>query len=395
MKISVLGTGVTGQAVMGYCKRHGLELVSPEGADWVVASPGIPPSQFPNLPTIISEIDFAWLMREASGRHWYPIAVTGTNGKSTVTAMISHLLSCPIGGNFGVPLIEFVDHESDCIAVELSSYQLEITRFFQPMVSVWTNLTPDHLERHHTMVDYASAKANLLRCAPHVPLIYGDGYPDMYPFIESHLGPTIAVSESHDLVNDIATQAASAQADGLGKGLIGTHNHINAAMAILAVSQLHSHTLNGAIQDMMHYHALPHRMEWVASTRGVAIYNDSKSTNPDSTLVALHSFSGRVILLLGGKDKGLPLDEFILILLRASCICVCYGEIAPRIRSLVPPSHPSFVFFDTLPQSVDYALDIATHGDTVLLSPACSSFDQFKDFIDRGDQFKAYVRSKI
>ncbi|NDD66827.1 UDP-N-acetylmuramoyl-L-alanine--D-glutamate ligase [bacterium] len=401
MKIGILGHGVTAQSVEAYCHTHHIPVVSPEWADWVVASPGIPPAQYPELAgsippsRIISDIDFAWKMRADAGRPWDWVAVTGTNGKSTVSAMVAHLLGCPVGGNFGIPLSSFIDHEGSQLVVELSSYQLEITRWIKPRIMVWTNLTPDHLERHGTMEAYANAKANLLRCHPSAPLIYGEGAPWITPHLAAHEGPLHHVTADHPLYQTLQQATHLMRHQKKGHGLRGHHNGLNATMALLAAASLDDKPLPPAVTHLLDYEALPHRMEWVGDWQGIGIYNDSKSTNPDSTLVAIESFDEPVHLLMGGKDKGLELDGFLARLFESVATCYCYGDIATRIRHLVPHPPPHLHFCDTLFEATDHALAHAKPGDVVLLSPACSSFDQFKDFIDRGNQFKAHIQQKI
>lgn len=401
MKIGVLGSGITAQAVEAYCHAHHIPVVAPPLADWVVASPGIPPAQYAELTgpidpsRIISDIDFAWKMRKESGRTWDWVAVTGTNGKSTVCAMIAHLLSCPIGGNFGIPLASLIDHEAPTMVVELSSYQLEITRWIQPRMMVWTNLTPDHLERHGSMANYADAKANLLRCHPTAPLIYGEGTPWITPHLAVHQGPLHHVTTAHPLYQTLHHHQKQLAAQGKGKGLRGSHNVLNGTMALLAAAPFHPMDTPAAIQHLLAYNALPHRMEWVGDWQGIGVYNDSKSTNPESTMVALDAFDEPVHLIIGGKDKGLALAAFLDYLLPRTTTCYCYGEIAQRVRQLRPTPPENLRFCQTLFEATDHALGHAHKGDVIVLSPACSSFDQFNDFIDRGNQFKAYVQQKI
>jgi len=399
MKIGVLGNGLTAQAVSAYCHAHDIPMVTPQQADWVVASPGIPPAQYPQLTgpmdasRIISDIDFAWKMRADAGHPWDWIAITGTNGKSTVSAMVAHLLHCPVGGNFGIPLASFIDHDAPTIVVELSSYQLETTRWIKPRMMVWTNLTPDHLERHGTMTAYADAKACMLRCHPTAPLIYGEGTPWITPHLDTHQGPLYHVTTEHPVTQQL--HSAYQQRRHPGNGLRGPHNQLNGAMALLAAAPFHAMDMAQAIDQLLTYNALPHRMEWVGEWQGIGVYNDSKSTNPESTMVAITAFDEPVHLIMGGKDKGLALEGFLSDVATHTTTCYCYGEIATRVRQLMPSPPHRLVFCDTMFEATDLALAHANQGEVVLLSPACSSFDQFNDFVDRGNQFKTHVQQKI
>ena len=162
--IAILGEGITAKSVSAFCKTHAIDIVSPEEADLVIASPGIPPKEYPRVKAeIISDIEWAYRLFQESAHPPKLIAVTGTNGKSTVTAMIAHILDAPYAGNIGIPLINYVglEQEFPCIVVEVSSYQLESCVRFKPDISILLNITEDHMTRHGSMEEYSKQKAKV------------------------------------------------------------------------------------------------------------------------------------------------------------------------------------------------------------------------------------------
>ena len=397
-RIAVLGTGITGSAVVAKLAQWGKVPVSPEVADVVVVSPGIPPEQYPACHgTIMSEIEFAYQLFQREATPPELIAVTGTNGKSTITAMIAHILSIPYAGNIGVPLIEWVGQNVPRIVVEVSSYQLETVIDFRPEVAVITNITPDHLERHKTMDRYAQAKAAVFRNQrPDDTLIVLAGDQWIDGILDGARANQRSIGTDDELTRLVADHARRAQATGNGMGLIGAHNHLNAAMAIAACVPF-GMSPGRALDRLMSYQPLPHRMEWVAMIGGRLFFDDSKATNPESTLVAVAAFDQPVHLIVGGKDKGLALEGFMQTLFTSVATITVYGEIGDRVMAVAAgercpiPIHQCV----TLDEATRYAFDQSRSGDVILMSPACSSFDQFRDFNHRGDHFKDYVRSQI
>ncbi|NBV43181.1 UDP-N-acetylmuramoyl-L-alanine--D-glutamate ligase, partial [bacterium] len=334
-RVAVLGTGVTGTAVVETLARFGVEPVSVDQADWVVVSPGIPPKDYPATSArIVSEIEFAFRWMASLSAAPVLIGVTGTNGKSTITAMIAHILNIPFAGNIGVPLVSYVGQPIPMIVVELSSYQLEQCMEFRPEVAVITRITPDHLERHGTMANYAAAKGRI--CASqkesdHVIFPSDDAL--VLGLVSRSRAVRHPVSDNDELVNRIALKARIWEMEGIGYGVIGAHNHINAAMAVKAAVCLGMGE-SEAIERLKTYQPLPHRMEWVANWEGRRFFDDSKATNPESTMVAVDAFSDPIHLILGGKDKHLELRDFLTFLFsRVATICV-YGEIGDRLMAL-------------------------------------------------------------
>ncbi|MGE4170493.1 MAG: UDP-N-acetylmuramoyl-L-alanine--D-glutamate ligase [Candidatus Margulisiibacteriota bacterium] len=386
MKIAILGDGVTATAVRDACLRLGLEETDIDRADYGVASPGIPPKDYPKTQTpIIAEIELAYLLWEQFGNTPRLIGVTGTNGKTTVTALIAHLLQVPAAGNIGLPLISLVNPKEapPAVVVELSSYQLERCFRFRPAVAVVLNLTPDHLARHGTLEAYGEAKARIFQAqTPDDVLIYYDQDPRVSDLVQSAQSRLVPFNETHPIQSLISSPA-----------LIGVHNRLNGIAACLAATELglDATTLRDRMVD---FSLPPHRLEWVLTHEGRDFYDDSKATNPDSVEVALAAFDRPVHLLLCGDDKGLDLTNFVRHVTLNAASVVVFGAIADRFVGLFEALAPTFPVqrCSVMPEAIAKAYAVSKPGDVILLSPACSSFDQFDNFNHRGDVFKALVR---
>lgn len=355
---------------------------------------------------IMSEIELAY--RLARGR---TIAVTGTNGKTTVTGLIGHILAGVHGdvrvtGNIGIPLIENVagSTAATIFVTEVSSYQLETCETFAPHVSVVLNLQEDHQERHGSMEAYAAAKRRILeRQGGHDAAILNmddDYVRAMAGYTAAHvfsLSTREAVSTG-GFVRDgrLVVRINDYEADLGAAGdmlLKGEHNHLNALAAALA-AMLCDAPADAVRERLRSFRGYEHRIEFTDTKNGVDYINDSKSTNTDSTLAAIRAFAPRpIVLILGGDDKGLDYGSL-------------YGEIKERVKHAVVMGPGLRRMFDELRAagfaSVDAAGDMyeavrlaaaaATAGDVVLLSPASSSFDLFTNFEHRGMEFKNAVR---
>lgn len=384
--IAILGEGVTGKAVRKKLPDLGLTYTQVEDADLIVASPGIPPEKFPQTQVpIISEIEFAYRYFQREPQPPALIGVTGTNGKSTVTALLAHLLQAPPAGNFGIPLVSYLGQSHPVIVVELSSYQLECCTQFRPDIAVMLNITPDHLERHKTMAHYAQQKAKIFHSqTPQDTLIYWEDDAYLPELVKSAESQKIGFSKTHPYWNRLAHLP-----------IVGEHNKLNALASILAALS-YGRPEAEIFPKLFTFQALEHRIELVLTWKGRRFYNDSKGTNPDSTCVAVEAFTDPIHLLLGGKDKGLELEPFFhTILPKVSSITV-YGEIAPRMLALVKKLRPHYpiYLFETLDQALEKSVALSQENEVILLSPACSSFDQFKDFNHRGEVFKSLVRQQ-
>lgn len=356
--------------------------------DLIVTSPGVPWNH-PDLVKARKRGVPVWPEIELAWRFIHPkktVAITGTNGKTTTTALIGHILkkagfSVVVGGNIGTPLSTLVDkiHPSTYLVLEVSSYQMEAHQTFHPNVGVFLNLTPDHLARHGTMSGYANAKARLFK---------------------NFSSADIAVLNSRDVwcgrvgkkINSkkiwFPNKIDRALAANLS--LPGEHNQENAMAAAGALRAL-GLTQRQIAQGMKTFKGVAHRIELVRIRREVRYINDSKATNVDSTMVALKSFPSDIILIMGGEHKGSPYTPLRPLIKKRVKRILTIGEAAPLIEKDLRASAP-ITPCGTLRRAVLYADAIARAGDVVLLSPACASFDQFRNFEHRGETFAALVR---
>lgn len=362
MKVAVLGSGITGKAVKErLAAEPGYTLVQPEEAELIIASPGIPPRDFPKVKApIISEIELAYRFLKGIKL----VAVTGTNGKTTTTTLISKVLDCPAAGNIGLPLISIKDKKIKYISVEVSSYQLETIDIFQPYISVILNVTPDHLERHGSIEEYAKAKARIFRNQnEHDYLIYNANDPILEKIVQKAKCKKVPIHPKKPLEQNI--------------------------LATKAVAKICNIPDQKVEEVLKNFKGVEHRLEEVVNSNGVIIYNDSKATNPESTLVALDAIQRPIILIAGGRDKNTELNELAKAMQGKVKQLVLFGEAAGRFAKAFT-SIPQSKVVD-LEEAVEVAFKKAQKGDAILLSPACSSFDMFKNFEERGKRFKELV----
>jgi UDP-N-acetylmuramoylalanine--D-glutamate ligase len=374
----------------------GATIANPEeidlaGFDGLVVSPGVPINRHPiavkaraaGVP-IIGDIELFAQARAGLPAHKL-VGITGTNGKSTTTALIHHLLETAgrparLGGNIGKPILgEEPLPEGGVYVLELSSYQIDLTTSLDCDVAILLNITPDHLDRYAGFEDYAASKARLfaMQSPDHAAIIgIGDS-------ASADIARSLSARGEH--LTKIAPGMCMDQSR--WPSLQGPHNAQNALAAIDACKVL---GINDATIDrgLASFKGLPHRMERVGTRGGVAFVNDSKATNPESTAPALAAFD-RIHWILGGQAKTDDLDACAPSfghVARAYTI----GEAGPRFAAILKPLM-SVEESGTLAAAVNSAAANAVAGETVLLSPACASFDQFRDFEDRGDQFRALV----
>lgn len=390
---------------------------SPErlaACDLLVVSPGVPPTapilqdaRVRRVPRI-SELEFAWRATSSP-----VIAITGTNGKSTTTALTAHLLragslDAPAAGNIGLALSEVALRQTppDWVVVECSSFQLADTQEFAPRVGVVTNLAPDHLDRYPDAAAYYADKARLFRNA--VPdstwVLNGDD-----AAVRALPGDASGARWYFRTEQPLEPGERGAFLDAAGRLVLrfrsgdtpllavtdllirGRHNHANALAAALAATA--AGVPAGTIADGLRtFPGLEHRLEVVALSGGIEWINDSKATNVASTRVALRSVDKPVILLLGGRPKG---ESFASLLpdMRHVRIVLAYGEAAPRIEAELQGGVPVERVEGGFEEVVRRAAAAARTGDAVLLSPACASFDMFRDYEDRGRQFRALAEA--
>jgi UDP-N-acetylmuramoylalanine--D-glutamate ligase len=387
---------------------HDLERIA--RASLVVASPGVPPEAPPlqrahqaRVP-VVSEIEIALrALPEAK-----VIAVTGTNGKTTTTALVGHLLRA-IGldaidaGNIGTPLaaIAMEPRPPRWIALELSSFQLHDTPGISPTVGVLTNLAPDHLDRYATVQEYYADKKLLFRNARTISkwVVNGDDR-EAVDLARDAVGTHKRFSlhrpdadATYDRAHDMLVVGGLPLLPRRELDLFGDHNVANALAASLAVMIADrgnaTPEARARIADGLRtFHALKHRLEIAGEANGVMWINDSKATNVSSTLVAIQGMTRPTILLLGGRHKGEPYTALAEPLRKIGKAVIAYGESAPIIeqdlRGVVPIERLGSDFEEVTAR----ARALATPGDVVLLSPACSSYDMFKNYEERGATFK-------
>ncbi|HEY8794501.1 MAG TPA: UDP-N-acetylmuramoyl-L-alanine--D-glutamate ligase, partial [Gemmatimonadaceae bacterium] len=374
----------------------------------VVASPGVPPDAPPlaaaraaGVP-IVSEVEVA--LRARDGMKY--IAVTGTNGKTTTTALIGHLLRTlgkrvADAGNIGTPLTEIVLREDrpEWIALELSSFQLHDTPSVNPAVGVLTNLSPDHLDRYASSQEYYADKALLFRNASDAStwVLNADDV------LVTAMAAGVAGAHRGFGIASAGAEMTLAGGEIRWNGtrilaraelpLLGDHNVMNAMAASLAVIAADAaHAGRGALariaDGLRSFRAPPHRLETVGERAGVLWINDSKATNISSTQVAIDGMTRPTVLLLGGRHKGEPYTSLTPALQRIARVVLAYGEAAPIIEQDLGDAIRVERLGNDFAAVVARARAVAQPGDVVLLSPACSSYDMFRNYEERGAAFR-------
>lgn len=375
--------------------------------DLIIPSPGVP-ADFPLLLAarkkgvpIWSEVELAY--RFLRGRL---IGITGSNGKTTTTSLVDHILktaSFPtlLAGNIGTPLISCVERTShETIAVvELSSFQLELTDTFRPDISVFLNLTPDHLDRHGSMQAYGAAKAQIftnqteqdaaiLNADDAATTPYAPTRPRLFWFSRKQRVVQGTFLRGDEIVyrEDGKEESVLSRKD---IPLVGDHNLEN-VLAAVAVARIAGASAHAIAEGVRSFKGVEHRLEFVAEISGVRYYNDSKATNVDATLKALDAFPGRILVILGGKDKGSDYKLLQKSLREKAILALLIGAAAEKIESQISGS-VAIERAGTLERAVQIASSAARAGDIVLLAPACASFDQFQNYEHRGRVFKELV----
>jgi UDP-N-acetylmuramoylalanine--D-glutamate ligase len=378
--------------------------------DLIVVSPGVPLNtpelvQVRNLGLpVIGELELAARFLKGD-----VLAITGSNGKTTTTTLSGEIFSAGglktlVAGNIGLPVIEVVDQSAaDAWSVlEVSSFQLETTESFHPHVAVILNITPDHLDRHGTFENYVAMKEKIFanQTADDYLILNGDD-PVAQQAASRARSQVLWFSRSKIvrrgafLLNGLVMFRASEQASPIPVvpladiPLKGEHNIENVLAAVCAacVAKIPVEVIGRTVAS---FHAVEHRLEFVASVHGVDYYNDSKATNVDATAKAIASFPGSIHLILGGKDKNSDYTQ-LHALLRARVKAVyTIGSAAEKIEGQIA-GVTRIVHAGTLDVAVGLAAGEAVAGDVVLLAPACSSFDQFENYEQRGKAFKQAV----
>ncbi len=373
-------------------------------ADLVVLSPGVP--SFPELEEaeergveVIGEVELA----VRAMKHPAPIvAVGGTNGKSTVTTLLGAILaeggrSVFVGGNLGDPLSDHADERFDLVVLEVSSFQMERVDTFAPRASLLLNLSPDHLDRYPSEEAYARAKGNaFLRQGPADLVVVPHG--DEPCLRQARRGKGRVVTFGREDGSDVLVTDAEIRHVALGMSLPrsaillqGGHNALNVAAALAVAVDL-GVSREALLSVLGRFGGLPHRMVLVGEIGRVRFYDDSKGTNVGASVTALEGLvEDRAVLVAGGKDKGGSYAPLVAALRRKGRAAVLLGEAAPLLREAIGDAVPTEVV-TTLDEAVRRAHAVARPGDAVLLSPACSSFDMFRDYKHRGEEFERAVR---
>jgi UDP-N-acetylmuramoylalanine--D-glutamate ligase len=376
--------------------------------DLVIPSPGVP-ADYPLLQRskanhipVWSEIELAYRFLQGT-----LIGITGSNGKTTTTSLVDHILKAAgfpgiLAGNIGTPLISHVaDTKKNTITVaELSSFQLELIDTFRPNIGLFLNLTRDHLDRHKTMAIYGGAKARLfenqteqdaavLNADDPAVTPYAPSRPRVYWFSRKQRIAEGAYVHNDEIVfrQDGKEETILTRAE---IPLVGAHNLENVLAAVVA-ARLAGAAAQKIAKAIRSFAGVEHRLEFVAEVNGVRYYNDSKATNVDATLKAIDAFPGHLLIILGGKDKDSDYTLLQKPLRDRAILALLIGAAAEKIDREIKGS-VGIERSGTLERAVETASHIAHPGDVVLLAPACASFDQFENYEHRGRVFKQLVR---
>lgn len=375
-----------------------------KGIERIIVSPGIPDSESLLVKArkagieIVSDIE---LFVQDTKTDF--VAITGSNGKSTVTTLVA--LMCKSGGrnalagaNLGEPALDLLDADKpDIFVLELSSFQLQRTQYLPAKVSVLLNVSPDHLDWHASEDEYREAKYRVFteaqaavfnRDDPAAEECIAEGVPRISFGVDAPAEGQYGIVTENGI--DYLARGDKLLLASTEMALIGVHNQAN-GLAALAAGELIGLDISAMLQVLYEFPGLPHRMQFVARIGGVDYINDSKATNVEAAIASVRSVSGQVVLIAGGQGKGGDFDHLALAIREKLCAAIVMGEdaelIARALGSLVPVHRAS-----TLSEAVIEASALARSGDTVLLAPACASFDQFDNFMRRGEKFCASVR---
>ena len=423
-KVVVVGLGITGLSVVNYLKRYQPQITvqvmdtrpTPPGqnelpddvalhsggwamewllaADLVVVNPGIALATAQiqqvlahNIP-VVGDIElFAWHVTKPV------IAITGSNGKSTVTDLSGVLakaagLNVGVGGNIGVPALDLIDDQRDLYVLELSSFQLETTSSLKLKAAAFLNLSEDHMDRYNGMEDYRQAKLRIFQHAE-CAVVNQD---DIATFPEQFSGEIVrfslhqATEFNLQILNgeEYICQGSEPILASRELKLVGRHNLANVLTVLALLSKLDLN-LSDYLLALKSYTGLTHRCQVVADNRGIKWVNDSKATNVASTLAALSglSFAGTLYLLVGGVGKGADFTPLAPELAKLKVKLCCFGRDGEQFLAL----HSSASYYPTMQDVVQQISADLVDGDIVMLSPACASFDQFNNFMHRGDCF--------
>lgn len=368
--------------------------------DWVVLSPGIPPHhpvhRLAAGKPVVGELELGGRLARVP-----MIAVTGTNGKSTVTTLVESMLLADgrrarAIGNLGTPLVEAVAGDAEVLVVEVSSFQLAATVSFHPAIGTWLNLAPDHLDWHASMDDYIAAKARIWACQEEQDVAVANAEDPVVMREAADVASRVVTfgldrGDWHEERGRLVGPGSEAVMDvaALWRGLPSDRRN---ALAAIASADAFGVSLEACAEALRSYRGLPHRVALVAEIGGVAWYDDSKATTPDATLAAIEGFSS-VVLLAGGRNKGLDLGVLRSASDRVRAV-VAFGEAAPEVEAAFGAGDgPEVRRAGSMAVAVAEAASMARPGDVVLLSPACASFDWYRSYAERGEDFVAALHA--
>ena len=385
-----------------------------DNIDIAIVSPGVPLDLSficklkDNNIKIIGEVELAYRL---SKNNPIFIGITGTNGKTTTTSIVGEIFKKAnkdtyIVGNIGKPVIDTVDltTKDSVLVTELSSFQLESIDTFRPKVSAFLNITEDHMNRHHTMENYISAKMRIFENQnqdDYTILNYDDVMVRslaekcksnvIFFSRKEKLNRGIYLDENNNIVIDIDEKIVLLNSKELS--LPGEHNLENcmAAIGITYVSNIDVDVIKSVLKN---FKSVEHRQEFVRNINDIIFVNDSKGTNPDSTIKAIKSYNTNIILIAGGKDKGSNFEELLEIAKENVIALVLLGETAPKIELTARQKGFKQIYtVKNMKEAVEKSYKIAQSGDVVLLSPACASWDMYSNFEVRGKDFKDNVNN--
>lgn len=360
-----------------------------------------------NLP-IWGEIELAG--RFAKGKI---IGITGTNGKTTTTSLVGEIMKTSydevyVVGNIGTAFSDVVLTQSEMAinVIELSSFQLETIEDFKPDISAILNITPDHLDRHHSMEQYIMAKERIAKNQSLEEVCILNYEDVILKSMASRLNTRVSFFSSKRVLDQgvYLLQEEIRSCDGLKEEcicnvnelrILGNHNYENvmAAVSIALTLKVPTERIRKALLD---FHAVEHRIEYVETIGGVTYYNDSKGTNPDASIKAVQAMKNPTILIAGGYDKNLPFDELMEACLGKVKLLVLLGQTREQIaRTAIRFGFDAIIMVNSLKEAVRVSYEKADPGDAVLLSPACASFGMFENYEQRGRLFKEYVRELL
>lgn len=412
-KIIVVGEGITGTSVANFLQAQNLPFSTVDSrkmaftfetfkdATHLIISPGVALSE----PTIsaalnsgaklVSDIDlFAAIVNVPI------IGITGANGKSTVTTMVGDMAracgkSVGVGGNLGKPALDLLDPKADFYVLELSSFQLERSHVLNATAATVLNISADHLDRHDDLENYAKTK-EIIFSGDGVMVLNLDDERVLKMRNESRKTLTFSIKQKADfyLENKNLMHGENVLMPLADLPLEGKHNASN-ALAAFALCDAIGLNLSACAKAVRNFKALHHRMEKVSTKNGINWVNDSKATNIGATIAALEGYDEKVILVAGGEGKGQDMNELAPVIQAKAKAVILIGKDAPQIEAAInqlPEIVPTYHAQD-MQEVAAIASHVAKSGDTVLLSPACASLDQYKNYQDRGNQFATAIEA--